>query len=483
MKATRKRDEEAAKELSRFGYAQELVRSMGGFSTFALSFSIISVPTGIFSIYTQCLKSGGPAGVALGWPIVAAGTMIVALAMAELASAFPTAGALYHWSALLGGPGAGWFTAMVNLVGQVAACGAIDLACAQTLQVFFQTSKGGLYAMFALVLASHALVNMVSVRLVAWLNSFSATVQIVGVLAVAGGLLAFARAQPVAFLAHTGFTTRPDGVWVLGFAQASMLGLWTFTGYDASAHVSEETHDPARAAPRGIVTAVAVSAIAGWAIIAAITLAIRDLPAEVEAGSVELHVLDALGARAATATMAVVASAMWFCGLSSITSSSRTLFAFARDHGFPGAARVRLVDPRHGTPRVAIAIVSSAAWALVMCTAPVSDALVYSITVIATMALYVSYAVPIGLGAIARRAGTWTHRGPWQLGGAGVPLAWAAVAWSACVCVLSSYADPLSIAILGGIVAALAALWFLNVRGRFRGPEVTLAAFERRAED
>jgi len=90
------------------GYAQELVRAMGGFSSFALSFSIISVLTGIVTTYDLAIQNGGPAALGIGWPIVSVGTLLVALAMGELASAFPTAGALYHWSALLGGPaGAG----------------------------------------------------------------------------------------------------------------------------------------------------------------------------------------------------------------------------------------------------------------------------------------------------------------------------------------------------------------------------------------
>src|SRR3984885_12641497 len=113
-------EEDDAKALSRLGYAQELLRAMGGFSSFALSFSIISVLTGITTTYGVALAGGGPAALGLGWPIVSAGTLVVALAMAELASAFPTAGALYHWAAVLGGPGAGWFTAMLNLVGQIA---------------------------------------------------------------------------------------------------------------------------------------------------------------------------------------------------------------------------------------------------------------------------------------------------------------------------------------------------------------------------
>src|SRR5579871_6323068 len=111
--------QEDARELARFGYAQELLRRLGGFSSFAIGFSVISVLTGITSTFGDALAAGGPAGLGLGWPLVSVGTLLVAIAMAELASAFPTAGALYHWSALLGGARFGWVTAMLNLVGQV----------------------------------------------------------------------------------------------------------------------------------------------------------------------------------------------------------------------------------------------------------------------------------------------------------------------------------------------------------------------------
>src|SRR5207248_1980046 len=106
-------DRDDTHTLARLGYRQELRRAMGAFSNFAISFSIISVLTGIVSTYGVALGAGGPAALGYGWPIVVAGTLVVAVAMGELASAFPTAGALYHWSALLGGPSWGWFTAMV----------------------------------------------------------------------------------------------------------------------------------------------------------------------------------------------------------------------------------------------------------------------------------------------------------------------------------------------------------------------------------
>src|SRR5579862_5768537 len=116
--------------LSRMGYTQELMRRLGGFSSFAIGFSVISVLTGVTSTFGDALAAGGPAGLGLGWPLVSAGTLLVALAMAELASAFPTAGALYHWAALLGGSGWGWFTAAINLIGQVAIVAAIDFGLA-----------------------------------------------------------------------------------------------------------------------------------------------------------------------------------------------------------------------------------------------------------------------------------------------------------------------------------------------------------------
>src|SRR4029079_5634236 len=110
-----------ARELSALGYAQELFRTMGGFSNFAISFSIISLLTGPGTLYSHGLVMGGPAEMTFGWPLVSVFTLAVALSMAELASAMPTSGAMYHWASRLGGVGWGWFTAWFNILGQLAA--------------------------------------------------------------------------------------------------------------------------------------------------------------------------------------------------------------------------------------------------------------------------------------------------------------------------------------------------------------------------
>ncbi len=480
MKPVDAHDADDARALSRLGYAQELVRAMGGFSSFALSFSIISVLTGITTTYGAAIAGGGPAALGLGWPLVSVGTLIVALAMAELASAFPTAGALYHWSALLGGPAWGWFTAAMNLAGQCAIVAAIDFGCAQALAATLRLPTWSATPIYALVLVTHGLINAFSVRLVAWLNSFSATVHIVGVLLLVGLLFSAGHARPFGYLAETGFTTRDDHRYGLGFMNALVLGMWTFTGYDASAHVSEETHDPARRAPLGILSSVVVSAVAGFALIAALTLSIGDLSATAADAQPPLFILrTVLGEHAGNLAMGLAIVAMWFCGLSSVTSASRTLYAFARDDGLPASARIRAVDEKHGTPLVAIAVAVVAPLLLVLATLPFSDAVFLAIASLATTALYVSYAVPIGLGAVARHRGAWTKRGPFHLGPFGVVIAWGAVVWALFVLVVCGLPPNWS---AGATVTALAVVLgivdYAWIRHRFRGPKVTLAAVE-----
>ena len=472
-----------AKTLSRFGYTQELLRAMGGFSSFALSFSIISVLTGIVTAYDVAIQNGGPAALGIGWPVVCAGTFLVALAMAELASAFPTAGAMYHWAAILGGPGLGWFTSMMNLVGQLAIVAAIDLGCAEQAGAALGLPSSYRVATFALLLASQGAINLFSVRLVAWLNDFSATVHVAGVVLLVFLLAVVGRARPFSYAMQTGFTTRADGSYILGFVTSLLLGMWTFTGFDASAHVSEETHDPQRRAPWGILSAVGISAVAGYALVVALTLAIRDFAATAKDAHPALFVLrGALGEGWGRAAMGLAIIAMWFCGLSAVTSTSRTLYAFARDSGLPGAKALASVSARHKTPHGAIMASASVALGLGVASSRLTDNQFLAVASLATTALYVSYALPIALGAVARHRGKWHRRGPWNLGRAGAPIAWGAVAWSGAVLVAFGLPDHGAyLKLLAGVAAALVCIYVVFERGRFAGPRVHLDIADQEA--
>jgi amino acid transporter len=479
-------DADDARALGRLGYTQELLRRMGGFSSFAVSFSIISVLTGCITAYSDAFASGGPATLGIGWPLVSVGTLAVALAMAELASAFPTAGALYHWSALLGGPAAGWFTAAINVTGQIAIVAAIDVGCANELAATIGDTHWGrslpLLLLLA-ILASHAVINALSVRLVAVLNDLSATVHIVGVVAIVGALLAFGRVQPVSFLADASFTARPDGNHALGFLGGLVLSMFTFTGYDASAHLAEETHDPARRTAWGIVSSVVVSAVAGYLLLVAITLGIKDLPQVASDPHAPLLIMRAvLGETGGRLAMGLALAAMWFCGLSSVTSASRTVYAFARDEGFPFARAVARVSDRTKTPVVAIAAVTVGPLALVAGLAPFAASVFEATAKTATMALYVSYALPIAFGAVARLRGIYRTRGPFSLGQLGIPMACAALLWCVFVLVVCSLPPNQTPALLlGGLVVLLVLIYVTLMRGRFTGPKVTLSVLEENA--
>jgi amino acid transporter len=439
---------------------------MGGFSSFALAFSVISVVTGVVSTYGVGLGGGG-AGLGLGWPLVCLGTLLVAAAMAELASAFPTAGALYHWSSLLGGRGWGWATATLNVSGQVAIVAAIDVAFAQGIAFELGLRAVFTWPLLLAVVLTHAALNLRSIRAVALANDLSAIVHIVGVVVLAGLLLVFGRVRPIGFLVADG--TSGAG----GFLSSLLLGMFTMTGFDAAAHASEETHDAARKAPRGIVLSVLVSAVAGYALVVALALATGDTRAAMVDAHPALFVMrSALGNAGGRAAMALALVAMWFCGLSALTGLSRTLFAFARDRGLPRA--LGEVHAKSGVPRAAVVTAAALSIALVLVvslgSATGNDDVFVAVASLATTALYVSYALPIALGVRARLSGRWTRRGPWNLGAAGIAVGIGATLWTVFVLVVCSLPPNTSgMFLLVGLVLVITAVWQLWARRRFPG--------------
>ncbi len=457
------------RELGAFGYTQELFRTMGGFSNFAISFSIISILTGAVTLYSHGLVMGGPAEMAFGWPLVSLFTLAVALSMAELASSIPTSGAMYHWACRLGGAGWGWFTAWFNIIGQLATLAGIDYGCA-----LFVTPLAGLAATTSNVLLVYAGINHVGIRLVARLNDLSVAVHVVGVIAIVGAVLLFAPKQPIAFF-FSRVTSNTQGwpywwAFVVGLLQAQ----WTFTGYDASASVSEETVDPRRRVPWGIVMAVAVSSVVGYLLLVALTLAIRDIPSVLNARDASGHEIpaviailtSALGARAGGLVTALAAMAMWFCGLSAVTWTSRVIYAFARDGGMPASAVFRRVSATHLTPAPAIWLSVVVAFA-----ATISNGTYAVVTSISVIGLYVSYIVPVYLAWRARGSAMEVPRGPWHLGRFGSPINLVSMVWVAFITIILAVPDNMRAGkTIAGLTVVLCAWYILAERHRFRGP-------------
>lgn len=459
-----------AEQLKKLGYAQELLRDMGGFSNFALSFSIISILTGAVTLYGHGLKYGGPLVMLLGWPLVTVLTLFVAASIAQLASSYPTAGALYHWSAILGGRGFGFFTAWFNLLGQVAITAGVSYGLAELLNALFglPSSRVTILAIYAGLLFVQATLNHIGVRVVARLNDISAWYHVAVVAVLVGAVALFAPKQDLAFIAsrfngteHTSYLY----VFLIGLLQAQ----WTFTGYDASAHVTEETVNPAKNAPWGVFMSVVVSGIVGYAMLIFVTLAIRDLPAAVKAQSAFLYVLESGLGRVGTVLTWLIAGAMFFCGVASVTSNSRMLYAFARDGGMPLSESWRKVSPKWQSPHNAVWVSAAAAFVVAIWAEAYS-----AMVALSTIALYASYAVPIAVGFVARRNGKWHRRGPWDLGRWSSVVNVVALLWVAVITVLFVLPpNELAGYTFGGSIVLLTVYWFAWMRKRFAGPKVS----------
>ncbi len=495
-------------DLHKLGYAQELYRSMGGFSNFAISFSIISILTGAVILYNYGLALGGPGAVGIGWPLVTVFTLLIAASMAELASAYPTAGGLYYWASRLKNKNWGWWTAWLNLGGQISIVAGINYAAAFYIGA---TILGPLFGfdpnaetagltnaiwLTGLLMLIEIGFNVAGTKIVATMNDISVWWHIGLVIAIAVALFALGSqpTHPIDFLFTIAPGTDAEGTpWAdlvpFGIAGAFALSLlqsqWTYTGYDASAHVAEETVQARTASAWGVFLSVAVSASFGYIVLVALTLKMTE-PADVLANSTGgggvAYILEAnLGAglsQLGGLLAAGIAIAMTFCGFSSIASAGRMLFAFSRDDGVPGSRWLKKVSTRFRTPSIAVVTITIASWLLIALIYVLTKALggdpffiIAGVTGVSTVLLYWAYGLVIFLGLRGDQA--WRSERTWSLGTWSKPFAVISVIWIIMITPLFLYPfglNPAALATVAGFVILLAVYYLLWARTRFAGP-------------
>lgn len=436
--------EEDAAQLAALGYKQELRRSLSGFNNFAVSFSIISVLSGCITSYAIAMDAGGPVAMSIGWPLVGVFVLCVALAMAEVCSVYPTASGLYFWAGRLAPTHKrawAWVVGWFNFLGEVAVTAAVDFGAAVTWMALIDLTVGidvtpvTTFVCFCIILLLHGLLNAFGVNIVRLLSSVSAWWHLVGV-AVIVVVLAFVpeRHQSTGwvfthFVNETGWGN-PIYVFLIGLLMAQ----YTFTGFDASAHVAEETRNASVNAPKGIVNSVLVSLVAGWVLLLAVTFAIGDYAAQrdTEIGLPPAQIfIDAAGHTLGLVLVAICAVAQFFCGMACVTSSSRMSYAFSRDNALPGSRLWAQVNPRTGTPTNSIWLVTVLA---IILASPslVSTTAYLAVTSIAVIGLYIAYVTPVFL----RRINPEFVPGKWNLGRWSALIGWIAVAWVVFIVIL-----------------------------------------------
>jgi amino acid transporter len=444
------REEDVAGEderrLHELGYRQELSRAWSGFTNFAISFTIISVLAGTWTTFGTAWNNGGPVGISIGWPVICALVLTVAVSMSELTSAFPTAGGPYWWAARLGGPGWSWFTGWFNIVGLVGIVASVGYGAATFLNItlgVYGVDVFGInfadtahylteqFVLFVLVLLLYTLVNVFGDRILAVANNISVGWHVLGV-AVIIALLAFVpdHHQDLDFvfterLNLVGFgdgATSGAAFWFLVLPLGFLLTMYTQTGYDASAHTAEETRGAAKAAAQGVWRAVFWSAVIGWFVLLALLFAVpADLTAINDAGGTSDSIVKTALADhlwAAKAILIIVTIGQLFCGAAGLTSASRTWYAFSRDRAMPGWWLFSRVN-RDRVPLYAVIAVSVASLIITIPAlwstdaAPTFPWAFFAVVGICTVGLYIAYTIPIYLRL---RAGDSFEAGPWTLG-------------------------------------------------------------------
>jgi amino acid transporter len=432
------RDEQ---QLADLGYKQELSRAWSGFTNFAISFTIISVLAGTFTSFGQGWNAGGPIGISIGWPVICAFVLLVAVSMSELTSAFPTAGGPYWWAHRLGGAGWSWFTGWFNIVGLLGIVASVGYGAAGFLYallglygvnlfgVDFGDSVHGIseiFLLFLIILAFVTVLNIFGDRILALLNNISVGWHVGGV-AVLIALLVFVpnHHQDFSFVFgerfnNTGFDSGATGglpFWFLVLPIGFLLTMYTQTGYDASAHTAEETRGAAIAAAQGVWRAVFWSAVIGWFVLLALLFAVNDAGAVTEGGGGSIPIITgALSSAAAKAVLLICTVGQIFCVAAGLTSAARTWYAFSRDRGMPGWWLFRRLN-RDRVPTYAVIAVS---FFSLLITIPalwsnkVGFAFAFfALTGICTVGLYIAYIIPVYLRL---RAGDSFQPGPWNLG-------------------------------------------------------------------
>ncbi|XP_059452021.1 amino-acid permease BAT1 homolog isoform X1 [Corylus avellana] len=491
--------------LIQLGYKQELSRGLSAIANFSVTFSIISVITGLTTLYGTGLTYGGPFTMVYGWPVVGVFTLIVGLSMAEICSAFPTSGGLYFWSAKLcgndWGPFASWLTGWFNIVGQWAVTTSVDFSLAELIQVIILLSTGGkngggyeaskyvVIGIHGVILLLHAIINSLSISWLSFFGQLAAGWNIIGVFVLMILIPAVAKERASAKFVFTHFNTdNGDGInsklyiFVLGL----LMSQYTLTGYDASAHMTEETKSADKNGPRGIISSIGISIIVGWGYILGITFAVTNisylLDENNDAGGYAIAEIfyQAFKSRYGNGVggiicLGVVGVAIFFCGMSSVTSNSRMAYAFSRDGAMPFSPVWHKVNKQE-VPINAVWLSAFVSFCMAL-TSLGSSVAFQAMVSIATIGLYIAYALPIFFRVtLARKSFV---PGPFNLGRYGVLIGWIAVLWVATISVLFSLpvAYPITNETLNYTPVAVGCLfiltvssWIFSARHWFRGP-------------
>ncbi len=376
-------DSAADAAISHAGYSQQFKRTLKSFESFAVAFSFISITTGLFSTYGTVLSSGGPAGI-WTWPIVGAGTLMVALVYGMLASRIPLSGYSYQWASRLASPVLGWWFGWVSFAFLAIVAVAVDYGLAQAalfpLFGWTYTPLSGALVTLVVLLVQMALIIW-STPITTKINNLAVSAEVIamiGLTLLIAGFAIFGGHAEWSNLTSTGVASG-DGYfgWLGPFMLSALLGAFTLVGWESAANLAEETINPKRVVPRAMVRAILVSVIIGMVFLIVVTAALGTDVAGISASSAPVAqvIENVVGAGMARAFLVVVSVAIFACGLVIMVSCSRLVHAMARDGRLPCSTALSRVPRATGGPTWATVVAAGASILIVLAFSGNADAL------------------------------------------------------------------------------------------------------------
>ena len=447
--------------LRSLGIKPELRRTLGFLANFAVAFSYISVATGTFTNQAVAFGVGGPA-IFWAWPLVILGQTFVALNFAELASHFPVAGSIYQWSKRLANRTLGWFTGWIYFWAGVVTVTAV----AATVPLVLSSVAGfdlaapspfpslDMWQFVALVtIVTTTAINVIGVRLLAFINNIGVAAEIIGMLFFALILLFFANHQPVSILFDTSYTSGlSEGGYFPVFLVGAFMALFVVYGFDTAGTFGEETLDASRHAPRGVLSAIWLSGLVGAIFLLAVTLSFTDVGAAVATGQAfGFPIADTILANLpqtlfGTFTLGelylvVILIAVYVCTLAIHGATVRLMFSMGRDRRLPFGSLWGHVSPTLKTPSYAAIAVGILGAVPIILTGALGS--IY-LAIAATGTIYLSYFL-CNLGVFVARRKGWPHKGAWfSLRGWGTVINVVALVWGGLMIVnIGLWTDPM----------------------------------------
>ncbi|THU98799.1 amino acid transporter [Dendrothele bispora CBS 962.96] len=485
-----------AELLASLGYKQELKRRFSPFEIFSIGFSMLGLVSAFSSVLLFSIPNGGPSAMVWGWTLCSFFLMTIGLAMGELASAAPTSGGLYYWTFMFSTPKwrcfLSWIVGYANTISNISGVAGVDWACAVQIMAAvsigsdlrFQPTTAQTYGLFCALLISHGLINSVTPRVIARLQSLFFVVNVLLCAAVIISLLAATpkELRNDAKFALGGFVNLSG--WSDGFAFviSFFMPAWTMGFFDGPVHISEEATNANTAVPYAIIFPTCSGLILGWGINVALAFCMgKDLQGILDSPvgqPMATILLNSLGKIGALVIWCVIISVQYAMGAGGMTATSRQVFAFSRDGGLPLSRWVYHVNRRVYAPVRAVwfsVTLGMMLGALTFAGPSAIDAM-FSLAITGQ---YLAYSIPISARFLG---GKKLKKGPVSFGRLSLPIAAIAVTWMIVMSVIIMFPQNpnpgvrnmnYAVVVQGGVLFLATAYYFFPTYGGmywFKGP-------------